>query len=197
MYYAEDLNLAIDLAVKWHRGVFRKRSINGMKIPYIVHPINVMNMIWEIGLGQPTILMAAILHDVLEDSKCTEQEMEDVVGKTVTGIVKELTFKPDFYGDKKKLKNDYLESFAKSSIEALVVKLVDRISNSYDWMVTDPEYAKTYFHKAKPLFKAWNDRRAELDREFGEKIMIDANMHYNDAVTIFGDPFNEKHESCI
>ncbi len=73
---------AIEFAAKAHQGQFRK----GTKIPYIIHPIGAAQILIEYGCSEEVII-AAILHDTVEDTKVTIQEIEKEFGKEVSKLV--------------------------------------------------------------------------------------------------------------
>ncbi len=78
---------ALNTAVQYHNGQFRKDGYT----PYIVHPIEVMRKVWKWGITNPTILSAALLHDTLEDTSLTQQELRDDFGNDVYILVNELS----------------------------------------------------------------------------------------------------------
>ena len=118
------LERAIEFAVKCHAGQYRKHAIDGQRLPYIVHAIEVMRTIWGWGVTDPTIMTAAVLHDVLEESEITARQLEKEFGGEVAQLVTDLTHDPQD-GDK----HEYLKRFATASVPALVVKLADRYCN--------------------------------------------------------------------
>jgi len=73
---------AIKFVADAHQGHYRK----GTNIPYISHLMNVMKILCEIGCDKETIA-AGILHDVLEDTSVTNEQVERIFGKRVATIV--------------------------------------------------------------------------------------------------------------
>ena len=69
---------AFALANHWHAGGVRK----GTEIPYISHLMAVSAMVLEHG-GTPEQASAALLHDVIEDTDCTIEEIIELVGDEV------------------------------------------------------------------------------------------------------------------
>lgn len=99
--------------------------------PYINHPLEVANMLANIGgVDDIDILMAAILHDTVEDCDVTEQELRDLYGDTVTGYVLEVT--DDKSLPKAERKQAQIEHAPHLSQGAKAVKLADKISNIRD-----------------------------------------------------------------
>ena len=78
--------LAFALANHWHTGHMRK----GTEIPYISHLMAVSALVLEYG-GTTTQASAALLHDVIEDTDCTIEEIIKLVGNDVAQIVLECT----------------------------------------------------------------------------------------------------------
>lgn len=76
------LDNAVIFAVKAHKGIERK----GKGFPYIVHPMEAVAIVATITTDQE-LLAAAILHDVLEDTPVTRDELEKEFGKRVADIV--------------------------------------------------------------------------------------------------------------
>jgi guanosine-3',5'-bis(diphosphate) 3'-pyrophosphohydrolase len=72
-------------AVK-HNGQLRKNANNE---PYINHPLQVANFILDSGVDDPVTLCAAVLHDTLEDTETTEEEIKTLFGEEVLKIVEE------------------------------------------------------------------------------------------------------------
>ena len=77
-------------------------------------------------------------------------------------IIAELTFEG-------KDKNEYLRSFEHKSVQALIIKLADRICNVQDFkLVGDHTYASKYLHKADCLIEIAERRRDEIGSMWGE-----------------------------
>ena len=69
-----------------------QRRMNPEKTPYINHPIGVANIISEEGdVYDLEVLMAALLHDTVEDTDTTMDEIEEHFGKEIRKIVEEVT----------------------------------------------------------------------------------------------------------
>ncbi len=80
---------AIDFAVRAHNGQFRK----GTNIPYIVHPIGVMQKLLQYT-NNTDVVCAGILHDTLEDTQTTEQDIKNQFGNHILELVKAVS-EPD------------------------------------------------------------------------------------------------------
>lgn len=120
---------AINFAAEKHRGQERR----GTELPYVIHPIIVAHLLgkYKKSTRLEELQVAALLHDVLEDTECTYIEIERGFGPLVASIVMELT--SDDEAIKIMGKNEYLkQKMIKMSKYAFVVKLIDRFSNILD-----------------------------------------------------------------
>jgi GTP diphosphokinase / guanosine-3',5'-bis(diphosphate) 3'-diphosphatase len=99
--------------------------------PYINHPLEVANLIASIGaVDDYDILIAAILHDTVEDCGVTREEIEELFGEKVAGYVMEVT--DDKSLPKAERKRLQVEHAPHLSPGAKIVKLADKISNIAD-----------------------------------------------------------------
>lgn len=119
---------AFEFAREAHKGA-RRRSGE----PYILHPIAVARIVVEeLGLGS-TSICAALLHDVVEDSDYTREDIERNFGAKIADIVEGVTkISGGIFGDKASLQ---AESFRKlllsmsTDIRVILVKMADRLHN--------------------------------------------------------------------
>jgi (p)ppGpp synthase/HD superfamily hydrolase len=158
----EVLNKAIVFATEQHKHQTRKGTVNGVKMPFIIHPMNVMKRVWRYGANED-VMAAAILHDTLEDCpNVTHDILTQEFGPTIAGYVLDLTFNPALI-----TKPKYLETFRHKPIESLVIKVADRLSNTADFIdIGDTKYARKYFHKADDLFETLTKRTKEAANAF-------------------------------
>jgi len=123
--------------------------------PYINHPIAVANVLAnEAGITDASILAAALLHDTIEDTATTPQELEAAFGAEVASIVLEVT--DDKTLPKQERKRLQIEHAAALSKQAKVVKLADKICNVRDMSQLPPvdwslERRADYFIWAKQV----------------------------------------------
>lgn len=155
------LFIAMKVMSEYHENQYRKNEIGGIQIPYAVHPVEVMKLVWTWKTGNESLLVAALLHDTLEDTSITEDELNSFFGEQITNLVKELTF------DESVSKEEYMQSFVNKSVDALIIKIADRICNVKDFLLTNEKYAIKYFNKAEPLFNALKSRLQEIGRAYG------------------------------
>jgi len=128
------LDAAVFAAEK-HQGQVRKNKHHS---PYITHPLLVARAIYEVGnIDDTRILTAAILHDTLEDTRTTEQEIADRFGDRVLSIVLEVT--DDKSEEKMDRKRNQVIHAPDLSYEAKIVKLADKLINCRDILNDPPE----------------------------------------------------------
>ena len=122
------INKAFNFAKQAHKGV---RRLSGE--PYIMHPIAVAQIVCgEIGLGS-TSICAALLHDVVEDTDYTVEDISNIFGPKIALIVDGLTkISGGIFGDKASAQ---AESFKKllltmsDDIRVILIKISDRLHN--------------------------------------------------------------------
>ena len=130
---ADTANLlkAIEFASRKHSTQRRKDFDTS---PYINHPIAVTHLLADTGgVIDLVTLIGAVLHDTIEDTKTTGDELEAQFGRTVRKIVEELTDDKEL--DKAVRKQLQIDHAPKLSKQAKVIKLADKIANVQD--VTD------------------------------------------------------------
>jgi len=119
---------AASFAADKHRNQRRKDAAAS---PYINHPLSLAAILAdEGGVTDPAILAAALLHDTVEDTETTIDELETLFGNNVAAIVAEVT--DDKTLDKAERKRLQVEKAATKSAGAKLVKLADKISNLRD-----------------------------------------------------------------
>jgi len=124
----EIIQRAFQFARKAHKGV-RRRSGE----PYIMHPIAVARIvISEIGLGS-TSICAALLHDVVEDTEFTIEDIETNFGSQIASIVEGLTkISGGIFGDNASSQAENFRKLLlsmKTDIRTVIIKMADRLHN--------------------------------------------------------------------
>ncbi len=119
---------ALAFAAHKHRDQRRK---DASASPYINHPIALADvLVNEGGVTDVEVLCAALLHDTVEDTATTHEELADAFGSRIARIVAEVTDDPDLA--KEERKRLQIEHAARLSAEAKLVKLADKICNVRD-----------------------------------------------------------------
>ena len=140
---------SLDYAARCHSTQRRK---DAEATPYINHPIGVAHILSEHGVDDEDIFCAAVLHDVIEDTEGTFEEIQKFFGERVAGIVAEVTDDKSLPKvDRKRLQ---VENVSKKSREAQLVKLADKYYNCTDLLASRPigwteERRNDYFHWAQ------------------------------------------------
>jgi len=141
---SEELNesalTALRVATKAHKGQFRKSGGE-----YIVHPKEVARFVKQFKKSNnlSTMIQAAYLHDTLEDTDTTYQDLVKQFGALVADMVQELT--TDKAASDAIGKGEYIANkMAKMSSWALVVKLADRLANVQDIDTRPADFQKKY-----------------------------------------------------
>ena len=160
---------AASFAAKRHTGQKRKGSDGE---PYINHPLEVANLLANVGnVSDFDILIAAVLHDTVEDTGVTKEELEARFGQKVADYVSEVT-------DDKSLPNDerkrlQIEHAPHLSHGAKLIKLADKISNIAD-VTNNPPH--DWPHERKVAYVDWGENvvaglrgaNPELEKRFDE-----------------------------
>ncbi|MGW1057941.1 RelA/SpoT family protein [Micromonospora sp. NBC_01412] len=119
------LRRAYTIAENMHRGQFRKSGE-----PYITHPLAVAQICAELGMD-PTTLVAALLHDTVEDTRYTLQALAEDFGGEVAHLVDGVTkFDKAFYGKAAEAETTRKMIIAAGKdVRVLIIKLADRLHN--------------------------------------------------------------------
>jgi guanosine-3',5'-bis(diphosphate) 3'-pyrophosphohydrolase len=125
---------ALRFAADKHRHQRRKDSHES---PYINHPIEVVQLLWEVGtVRDPVALAAGALHDTIEDTDTDVGELEEAFGAEVRAVVQEVS--DDKSLPKQTRKRLQVEHAPAKSTRAKLVKLADKISNLGDLLDSPP-----------------------------------------------------------
>lgn len=121
------IKTAHDVAAKMHEGQFRKSGD-----PYVQHPIEVAYILATLHTG-PNTIAAALVHDVLEDTEMSIEEMEQLLGKDVVSIVDGVTkiSKLKYMTADKALAKDHQKILLAmaNDMRVILVKIADRLHN--------------------------------------------------------------------
>jgi len=146
------LLLAVEFAAEKHQGQIRK---DADATPYIIHPIGVARLLWEIGeIRSVNVLTAALLHDTLEDTDATQEEIEALFGSRVLYTVEEVTNDPLL--DSLENKRRQVDHASSMSLDGQLVKLADRLYNVRDLESPPP---------------SWSQEKIDHYHEWGQKLL--------------------------
>lgn len=140
--------------------------------PYINHPIEVARVLVEVGgVSDGVLLAAALLHDTVEDTNTTPQELEEQFGAEVAGVVAEVT--DDKRLDWRERKRLQVAHAAHKSARAKLLKIADKICNVRDLVLSPPshwpwERRRAYFLWASEVVSGLRGTNAALEEMFDE-----------------------------
>ncbi len=147
-----------------HRAVKQLRKYTHE--PYIVHPAEVASIVAQVPGATEEMIAAAWLHDVVEDTGITNDEIHLYFGADVAKLVFWLTdaSKPED-GNRAVRKAIDREHMFRAPAEAQTIKLADLISNTKSIVEYDPEFAKIYLKEKKMLLDVMTKGNAALMAE--------------------------------
>jgi guanosine-3',5'-bis(diphosphate) 3'-pyrophosphohydrolase len=164
--HMETVLRAAAFAAEKHRSQRRKDADAS---PYINHPITAAYILVRAGVEDPVVLASALLHDTVEDTLTTIDELEVVFGYEIANIVAECT--DDKSLPKLARKQAQIDHAAGLSHKAKLVKLADKIANVNDINGAPPagwsvERKREYFDWARHVVDGMRGAHPELERLF-------------------------------
>jgi guanosine-3',5'-bis(diphosphate) 3'-pyrophosphohydrolase len=157
---------ALSFAAKKHRLQKRKDGVT----PYINHPIEVVQILVTVASVEDyEVLAAAALHDTIEDTDTTPEELRAAFGERILSLVLECT--DDKSLPKEERKRLQVEHAPHKSADAKLIKIADKISNMRDIAASPPtdwdEQRKAkYLEWSKHVFEGLKGGNAKLDQLF-------------------------------
>ncbi len=177
-YSMKDLNKileAISFAADRHRNQTRKGI---SKVPYINHPIQVAKILTDVGENEPELLIAAILHDVIEDTTKNEEEIKALSNVILSKFGEEVLITVLEVSDNKSLpveerKRLQVIHTPDLSERARKLKIADKISNIEDIGKDPPENWEqerklAYLNWAKQVVDGAKGLNKKLDQYFDQ-----------------------------
>lgn len=162
---------AVNFSAYKHRDQ-RRKGADGS--PYINHPIMVAELLWRVGhVRDMNILVAAILHDTIEDTGTQPEEIESLFGSHVLSMVQECT--DDKSLPKAERKRLQVLNASHKSPGAKQIKLADKTSNVEDVMNHPPadwslQRRMEYLDWAEQVVAGIRDANADLANYFDETV---------------------------
>ena len=159
--YWKALNFAL---IKY--GDLRRKSGD---IHYFIHPLRITLILRAAGFSEfenENLMIAALFHDLVEDTDISLSEIENKFGRNVSSIVSEVSIPI------KTEKEIYLENLKNASVEAKIIKLADRIDNLIDlpksfWPI---DKQKSYAEQAKIILESCGDANSKLALRLKQEI---------------------------
>lgn len=140
-YLTPNINKAINIAATLHDGQERK----GDGLPYIVHSFSVALILIGYAADEDMIV-AGILHDTIEDTGYTKEQMEIEFGKRVTSLVTDLTELPKTYSWQER-KDSYLNHLKTASHESKLICAADKVHNLRSMLAAFQKFGEKAFEK--------------------------------------------------
>uniref|UniRef100_A0A0N5AHV0 Ferrochelatase n=1 Tax=Syphacia muris TaxID=451379 RepID=A0A0N5AHV0_9BILA len=163
---------ACDFAAKKHR--FQKRK-DLQQTPYINHPIGVANILANEGdVTDPSTIVAALLHDTVEDTDTTLEEIQQVFGKKIRDIVDECTDDKSLSRDARK--QAQIDNAASHCFEAKLVHLADKLYNLRD-LERNPPVNWDYLRKKE--YTKWSKEVVSRLKGTNDKIEVELDQASN------------------
>lgn len=162
---------ADQFADKAHAGQFRKTKPGAPKIPYIEHPRAVAKILRdEAGVDDQITLVAALLHDTMEDCGVIYESLVAEFGHDVADLVVELTNDPMVPKEGKTAAQ--IAKARKMSARAAAVKVADKTANLRDILSAPPDWSadrkRQYFNDARSVVQAMGQRHPTLEAIFDQ-----------------------------
>lgn len=168
----EQLSLLIKataFAARKHKDQRRKDEAGS---PYINHPVSLADvLVHEGGVNDLDTIVAALLHDTIEDTEATPEEIEAHFGVIIRSIVEEVT--DDESLGRRECKQMQIDRAPFLSTPARAVKLADKICNLRDVVVNPPagwdlQRRQAYFDWAKQVVDGLRGEHAVLEALFDQ-----------------------------
>lgn len=160
---------AAQMAARWHAQQRRKGSAG---TPYINHLLEVARLVDQATCGQdPDLVIAALLHDAIEDQGISRTRIAEEFGENVAALVEEVSDDKSLPQQVRKRKQ--VEQAGKKSRRAKILKLADKISNVAD-IGNDPppdwpvQRQRDYVQWGRDVVAGLRGVSPELERRFDE-----------------------------
>ena len=164
-----DLARALDFAARKHRDQRRKGAASE---PYINHPAEVARLVAEATAGvDPVLVIAALLHDTIEDTETTMDELAREFGAEVASLVAEVT--DDKSLPKAERKQLQVKNAPHKSPRAKLIKVADKTSNLRSIVASPPadwslQRQREYFDWAAQVVAGCRGINSKLEAQFDE-----------------------------
>ena len=157
----------------------KQRRKGKLDIPYINHPIEVANILSHAEPDEDTILLAAaVLHDTIEDTDTSYEELIGVFGSEIADLVMEVT--DDMSLSSKKRKEIQFEKARGLSIKAKKIRIADKICNVLDIIQTRYHWTTRqkleYITWASNVVDKCRGTNEILEKEFDKALMLASSL---------------------
>lgn len=158
------LKRALDQAAVWHRS--QRRKYPGVDVPYVSHLAGVSILLAQHGFDEE-VIAAGALHDAIEDTGATAEEITTLFGKRIADLVVAVS-EADKTQPWEERKRRYLEQFSQNPWEAQAITIADKIDNFLSIIVCANTHGDPWamFHRGRDAqltrFKALRERITQL-----------------------------------
>ena len=159
MPYSERVRKALDFATEKHKG---QKRIGGDD--YITHPVAVCEIVKDKGYGED-YQIAALFHDLLEDTNATEEEILSLGNPEILTAVKLLTKQKGYD------MQEYIGAIKSNEI-AFVVKGADRLHNLQCALVTDVEFKRKYILETVDWYLGFSPEIKQAVKRLAESLSV-------------------------
>ncbi len=170
-----DLFRAIRFATAAHEG---QRRRNRAAAPYVTHPLEVVEILCRAGVADIPSLVAAVLHDVVEDTTVSLRDITETFGPEVGSLVDWLTDPP---GPRAERKAAQVQNADRMPEAARLIKLADQTANLRDIPTDPPEDwdsadTRNYIDWCSRVGRAHAGLNPALDRAFEDALKACRNL---------------------
>ena len=195
---SDDLTMvrrAYEIANAAHEGQLRKSGE-----PYIVHPLSVSIILGQLELDKESII-AGILHDVVEDTVMTMEEMTKVFGSEVALLVDGVTklTQLSWSADKVEIQAENLRKMflaMAKDIRVILIKLADRLHNMRTLKYMKPEKQKEKARETLEIYAPLADRLGITDKRILEA-HYNRGIMYMSGVIMHNDPDSPEMQALL
>ncbi len=198
--YAEEMNhtpqikKAIQFAARKHHGHLRVSNMEG-PLPYVTHLFSVALLVAEDG-AHDDVVTAALLHDTIEDTGTTREEIAGTFNEGVATLVESVSETKEKDGEKiewREYKENYIARMEHMSADALLIAIADKVDNVESWI---EEYGK----EGAAFLKRWKQPAESYLWFYGEALRVaqarlpehPLTQRYAEAYQIFARSFGSR-----
>lgn len=164
MNHTPQIKKAIQFAARKHHGQMRRET---EPLPYITHLFSTALLVAE-GGAHDDVVTAALLHDILEDTATTREEIAVAFNEQVTELVEAVSERKEIEGkelDWKERKADYLARLEQASDDAILIAIADKIDNVESKL-------ESFAEEGSALLARWGQPMEEYLWYHGEALQI-------------------------
>jgi len=190
MNHTPQIKRAIQFAARKHHGQMRKET---EPLPYITHPFSVALLVAEDG-ADDDIVIAALLHDTLEDTDTTREEIAREFNERIAVLVESVSEPKEIDGRKlswREKKEHYLAILEKASDDAVLIAIADKVDN------IESKF-EAFEREGDALFANWKQPTGQYTWYHGETLRIaQARFPEHTLTKRFADLYAREQKSFV